>query len=192
MPLPSQWPLLIGLIIGLAAMLVGMASAILPVDGWELAARWTARVGFPLFLLVYLASSLVRLWPGGWRRTVLRDRRFWGLGFAACHTVHLFALAVFLKLGDETRPIAALIPGALAYALLYAMAATSTDAAMRKLGRNWKRLHSLGIHYLWLIFTLAYAVRILDVETRVEGVIGTALALAALGLRIAARRKVAA
>ena len=63
---------------------------------------------------------------------------------------------------------------------------------MRKLGRNWKRLHSLGIHYLWLIFTLAYAVRILDVETRVEGVIGTALALAALGLRIAARRKIAA
>ena len=123
---------------------------------------------------------------------MLRDRRFWGLGFAACHTVHLFALAVFLKLGDETRPLAAIIPGALAYALLYAMAATSTDAAMRKLGRNWKRLHSVGIHYLWLIFTLAYAVRTLDPETQIEGVVGTALALGALGLRIAARRKVAA
>ena len=193
MPEPkNHWPLMVGLIIGLTAMLAGMATAFLPVDGWELAARWTARVGFPLFLLVYLASSLTRLWPGGWRRTMLRDRRFWGLGFAACHTVHLFALAVFLKLGDETRPLAAIIPGALAYALLYAMAATSTDAAMRKLGRNWKRLHSVGIHYLWLIFTLTYAVRTLDPETQIEGVVGTALALGALGLRIAARRKVAA
>lgn len=60
---------------------------------------------------------------------------------------------------------------------------------MRKLGRNWKRLHTAGIHYLWLIFTLTYAIRVVDPETRVEGVIGTALALGALGLRIAARRR---
>lgn len=185
----NHWPLMLGLFIGLAAMLTGLIAAILPIDGWELAARWTARVGFPLFLLVYLASSLARLWPGGWRKSVLRDRRFWGLGFAACHTVHLFALAKFLKLGHQTREPQTLIPGALAYVLLYAMAATSSDAAMRKLGRNWKRLHTAGIHYLWLIFTLTYAIRVVDPETRVEGVIGTALALGALGLRIAARRR---
>lgn len=188
----SHWPLLFGLVVGLTAMLGGMASGFLPVDGWALAARWTARVGFPLFLLVYSASALARLWPGGWRRTLLRDRRFWGLGFAACHTVHLFALAVFLKLGEETRPVGTLIGGGLAYALLYAMAATSTDAAMRRLGRNWKRLHSTGIHYLWLIFTLSYAGRIIEPDSRLTGLIGLSLALGALGLRIAARRKAAA
>ncbi|MDP3907133.1 hypothetical protein [Novosphingobium sp.] len=188
MPIPSQWPLLIGLVIGVAAMLIGLGSGVLPTDGWELAARWTARVGFPIFLLVYLASSLARLWPGGWRAAVLRDRRFWGLGFAACHTVHLFALVMFLKLGDETRGLETLIPGGLGYVVLYAMAATSTDGAMRKLGANWKRLHRVGIHYLWLIFTLSYAGRLMTAETRIVGVIGTALALAALGLRLAARR----
>ena len=192
MPIPSQWPLLIGLVIGLAAMLAGLVAGVLPIDGWELAARWTARVGFRLFLLVYLASSLVRLWPGYWTRLVLRDRRFWGLGFAACHTVHLFALAAFLKLGPETRELATLIPGGLAYVLLYAMAATSTDRAMRSMGRNWKRLHSVGLHYLWLIFTLTYAGRIMEPDTRIGGVIGVSLALGALGLRLAARRKAAA
>lgn len=188
----SHWPLLFGLIVGLTAMLGGMTSGFLPVDGWALAARWTARVGFPLFLLGYSASAMARLWPGGWRRVLLRDRRFWGLGFAACHTVHLFALAVFLKLGEETRTATTLIGGGLAYALLYAMAATSTDAAMRRLGRNWKRLHSAGIHYLWLIFTLSYAGRIIEPDSRITGLIGLSLALGALGLRIAARRKAAA
>lgn len=191
MQIPNQWPLLIGLVVGVAAMLAGLMSGVLPTEGWELAARWTARAGFPIFLLVYVASALAQLWPGGWRAAVVRDRRFWGLGFAACHTVHLFALAAFLKLGNETRSVDTLIGGGLAYVLLYAMAATSTDAAMRRLGRNWKRLHSAGIHYLWLIFTISYAGRVMEPDTRITGLIGVSLALGALGLRIAAQRKTA-
>jgi hypothetical protein len=32
------------------------------VEQWRLAARWTARVGFPIFIIAYVASSLYRLW----------------------------------------------------------------------------------------------------------------------------------
>lgn len=72
---------------------------------------------------------------------------------------------------------------------MFAMAATSNDAAMRALGRNWKRLHTFGIHTLWLIFTLSYSLRLLDPDTRPEAMYGVTLCLAALALRIAARRR---
>ncbi len=70
---------------GLAAVLAVCAGAALAPDGVEgahVAARDTARVGFILFVLVYVASSLVTLWSGELARTLLRQRRAWGLGFA--------------------------------------------------------------------------------------------------------------
>ena len=36
--------------------------------------RWTARVSFALFLPVYAASSLQRLWPGAASHWLLRNR----------------------------------------------------------------------------------------------------------------------
>jgi len=142
-----------------------------------------------VFLLTYSASSLARLWPSPLTRSLWQNRRWWGLGFAACHTIHLYALVTFLTIGPETRTLASLIPGGSAYVTLYAMALTSNNAAMRALGRNWKRLHTFGIHYIWLIYTLAYAGRIGEATTRTEGLIATVMSLTALGLRIAARRR---
>lgn len=181
-----RWPMLLGLLAGLAAVALGLASGAGPVDGWERAARWTARAGLPLFLLTYAASSLARLWPHDWTRRLLRQRRWWGLGFAACHFVHLAALVMALQLNGEDRPLGALLAGALAYGVLALMALTSNNAAMRALGRNWQRLHRFGIHYLWLIYALAYAVRVVDPATQLEGIAGTGLCLAALALRLAA------
>jgi methionine sulfoxide reductase heme-binding subunit len=55
-------------LITLAAALAALATIALafrtgadPVEQWRLAARWTARVGFPIFIVVYIASSLRRL-----------------------------------------------------------------------------------------------------------------------------------
>lgn len=69
------------------------------------------------------------------------------------------------------------------------MALTSSDAAMKALGANWKRLHRTGIHVIWLVFTLAYAKRIPEADTMITGLVGTALCLLAAGLRLAAWRK---
>ena len=157
------------------------------VEQWRLAARWTARVGFPIFIFAYIASSLYRLWPHPGSRALLKRRRWWGLGFAATHTIHLFALITFLRISGETRPLSVYLVAGFGYVLLYAMALTSTDAAQRALGRNWKRLHTLGIHWLWFIFFVSYFGRTMEPGKMAEGYIGTAVALAALGLRIAAR-----
>lgn len=183
------WPILLGVAAGLAATWLGLETGSNAADQWGRAARWTARIGLPIFLLTYLASSLGRLRLNGWTRTIWRDRRYWGLGFAACHGVHLYALVNALEASGEVRTFASLIPGGAAYAMIALMALTSNDASMRALGKNWKRLHKLGIHYVWLIFTLAYAGRLLKPETIPEAIYGVTLCLAAGAIRLTAWRR---
>ncbi|WP_088307981.1 hypothetical protein [Novosphingobium sp. B 225] len=183
------WPLALGILLGFGALWAGLHSPVEAVEQWRLAARWTARVGFPLFIITYSASSLGRLWYGDFTRELWRNRRWWGLGFAAAHTVHLYALLTFLKVSGETRPLPLLLVAGTGYALMFAMALTSNAAAMRALGRNWRRLHTLGIHWLWGIFTVSYAGRIFEPETMTTGLIATLFTLGALALRIAAWRK---
>jgi len=183
------WPLLPGSAAGLGTIALGLLTGSDVADQWSRAARWTARIGLPIFLLTYAASSLARLWPNLATRSIWQNRRWWGLGFAACHTAHLYALVKALEASGEGRPLQALAAGGLAYMMMFVMAVTSNDAAMRALGRNWKRLHTFGIHYLWLIFTLSYSLRLLDPDTRPEAIYGVTLCLAALAMRIAARSK---
>lgn len=181
-----RWPMLLGLVLSLGALQLGLSTGVTTVESWLLAARWTARVGFPVFIIAYSASSLLRLWPGTLTKALVRDRRWWGLGFAASHTVHLYALLTYLKVSGDTRPVAVLIVAGGAYVMMFLMALTSNQAAMRALGANWKRLHTLGIHWLWLVFFASYAGRIMKPESHMTGLIGTTIVLLALGLRIAA------
>lgn len=183
-----KWPTAFGFAVALLALAAGLQLGGDTLEQWQRAARWTARVGFLVFLATYLASSLYSVYPAPWSRALARDRRWWGLGFAASHTVHLVALIMALRLDPEPRTLASLIPGSIAYVFIAMMALTSSKAAMRLLGRNWKRLHTTGIHVIWLTFSLAYAKRIPLPETRAIGVVMTALALTALMIRLLARR----
>ncbi len=184
-----RWPLALGLVVALLAVEAGLSATPDWIEGWKLAARWTARVGFPIFILTYSASSLLRLWPGSITKALVRDRRWWGLGFAASHTVHLYALVTYLSLVGEPPLLSTVLGGGLAYALLYAMALTSSDAAQRALGRNWKRLHTAGVHWLWAVFVLTYGGGVAAGEEMPYSGICVGIAFAALGLRIAASVK---
>jgi methionine sulfoxide reductase heme-binding subunit len=184
-----QFPFAVALILSVLAVALGFAWGANPVEQWGMAARYTARVGFPIFLLTYVASSLVRLWPSGLTKTILRHRRQWGLAFALTHSIHLGALVMaHVAVGRWPEP-ATIAGGGLAYVLLYAMAFTSSNAAMRAMGRNWKRLHTLGIHWLWFIFAFSYFGRIMDPARMAEGVLFFGLCVMALGLRVVARQK---
>lgn len=184
-----RWPMLLGLLLGLAALYLGLQSGSTQIEGWQLAARWTARVGFPVFILTYSISSLGRLWHTPLIRSIWRDRRWWGLGFAAAHTVHLYALVTFYRLSGREVSTQTLIGGGGAYAIMYLMALTSSDAAIRALGKNWKRLHTAGIHWLWFIFAFSYLGRVMEGREMPWAGIALATALAALALRVAVWRK---
>lgn len=157
-----------------------------PLEQARFAARWTARASFLIFLIAYTASAMAQLFPGPLTRATLRRRRQWGLGFALAHTIHLGALINYLSLSGEGRPLPVLIGGSLGYAFMFAMALTSNNASQRMLGKWWKRLHMVGIHYIWFIFLFSYSGRIASPDRMHIGLVFTPIVLAALGLRIAA------
>jgi len=161
-------------------------------DGMLQGVRLTARWSFAWFIAAWSASSLANLWPGGWRSLLLKRRRAVGLGFAFSHFVHAgFFLVAILVFGVKVPP-PILIGGALGYAVVVAMAATSNNASVKLLGKGWKALHSFGGAYIALIFFISYLGRLMNGKP-IVGAYGVVLISLALILRVAvfARNRVA-
>jgi DMSO/TMAO reductase YedYZ heme-binding membrane subunit len=173
-----------------AAVATGFAFAATPDERWQLAARFTARTAFLLFLPVYVASSWNRLWPSEASRFAMRNRRSLGLAFATAHTIHLAALTTFQVTKEEMPDAVTLLGGGGAFVAMFALVATSNDAAVRRLGKSWRRIHKVGVHWLWFIFAFSYFGRVAEGQLFFVPFFGAALA--GLGLRIAAARKVRA
>ena len=158
-------------------------------DRLSLATRLTARWSALWFLAAFTARPLFEMFGGPWRE-VLRQRRYVGLGFALAHTIHGICFMWLIAATDVARPLSVWIGGGSGYLLMWAMAATSNDRAMRALGRNWRRLHLTGMWWLWFVFTFSYAGRIAEPETMALGLLMTPLfALAALSRIPALRRR---
>lgn len=119
---------------------------------------WTLR-----FLLITLAITPLRK-LFGWGRLIIY-RRMLGLYafFYAClHFLTYFVLDLsfmFEDVVDDVLKRPYITIGFLAFIMLIPLAATSTNAMMRKMGRNWVKLHKLiyviavlGVtHFLWLV-----------------------------------------
>ena len=119
--------------------------------------RLTVRVSFLVFITVYAAAPLRRLFPSPATQWLSRNRRYLGVSFAWAHGLHGLAIVLLaLLLGDGFESNAAtVVGGGLGYALTAAMAATSFDRSARWLGpRRWSLLHRAGLHWLWFIFAL--------------------------------------
>lgn len=115
------------------------------------------------FLLLTLAVTPVRKLTG-WNQ-IQRVRRMLGLTaffYALLHWTSYLWLDQFFDWAEILRDIVKrpfITVGMLTFLLLLPLAATSTDAAMRRLKRNWQRLHRLVypaamlavLHYFWLV-----------------------------------------
>lgn len=182
-------PLVAAFLLSLLAVAAGLYLGNGAAEEAQLAARYTARVAFSVFLIVYLASSIAYLWPNEAIRGVMRARRQWGLGFALSHFIHLAALITYFRISDATPAVASLFLGGIGYVLLAAMTLTSNDASMRAMGVWWKRLHRVGIHWIWLVFTLSYLKRSVDPQAMAQGVALFPVAAAAGIIRLTAWMK---
>ncbi|OYW38026.1 MAG: sulfoxide reductase heme-binding subunit YedZ [Hydrogenophilales bacterium 12-61-10] len=114
-------------------------------------------------LILTLSITPLRRLSG--RADLLRYRRMLGLFsfFYAClHFITYIWLDQFFDLGAVARDIVKrpfITVGFAAFVLLIPLAATSTHAMMRRLGRRWQILHRLVypiallavVHYLWLV-----------------------------------------
>ena len=155
-------------------------------EGLGRIARVTARIALLIFVAVYAASPLRRLWREPASAWLLRNRRFVGLSFAvamAFHALAILALALRLGPGFEIEPIS-FAGGSLAYLFTALQAATSSDRAVAALGPGrWRALHRAGLHAIWIVFAVT------ELPAALQSPLHFALALllvAAAALRAAA------
>lgn len=191
------WPL-----VGLAAMaLTATVVTTLAVVGSDEAGvralvRVTARISLGLFLLAFAASSLRRLTPSPFTAWLLRNRRYLGVAFALSHFVHLAAIIFIARLWphpffEREGGVVTFVGGGLGYVFIAAMAATSFDRAVTWLGaRKWKRLHTIGTYYVFIIFIFAQAY-LLRAFVEPAYIPVAALLVAALIVRLTGKRRVA-
>jgi hypothetical protein len=128
-------------------------------DGVRMLIRATARSSALLFLIAFLARPLRQLWRSDATAFALRNRRYFGVSVAISHLIHGAAI-VWLSVAFPAAYQAdalTLVFGGLGFAFLFAMAATSSDAAVRALGRaRWTALHRTGAWYVWFIFAYTF------------------------------------
>lgn len=119
---------------------------------------WTLR----LLLITLLMTPLRRIFGWSWPQRVRRMLGLFAFFYASLHLLTYLWLDQFFWWEDIIadiikRPFITL--GVLAFLCLLPLAATSTTAMMKRLGRNWKRLHRLAyvvptlgvLHFVWLV-----------------------------------------
>ena len=131
-----------------------------PIKSWVNA---SAILALCYFLITFAASSVNYLVANQFTHSLLRNRRYFGLGFAITQTFHLISFTYLYLVTEEQLDVLTVIGGGLAYVLLYGMVATSNAQMIKKLGtRRWKNLHSTGMHYFALIFLVTFVLRFID------------------------------
>ena len=127
--------------------------------GWLAATRATALVAFPFWLLVFTTSSWARLMPGPTTKLLRSRRRALGLAFATAQGIHGLAILTLTRFDDQvmTGSISDL-GGGFGFVMIAAMSATSTDAAVKRLGaKRWRALHQLGQLTLAVVYLVTYS-----------------------------------
>ncbi len=154
-----------------AAITAGTLAVFGPaVEGWLLAARYTARWSFVVFLGAFLGTALVRALCEAKTRAAI-------LAFGAVHGIHLGVLVTYRIIAGETPPVTALAVGGFAYGLI---AALMVAELVRRSGPVFR---GVVLHYALLVFVLTYASRLNAPETEWVGIIGVGVGAAAFLLR---------
>ncbi|MBI3190973.1 ferric reductase-like transmembrane domain-containing protein [archaeon] len=97
-----------------------------------------------LTILLIIASPIMyKLKPGKFTAFVLANRRWIGIYSFVFAFIHIVIVFNFLFSWDITAAMSNTyrLLGGIAFLILAALTATSNNTSVRKLGRNWKRLH---------------------------------------------------
>lgn len=168
-----------------AAMVVGYATGrIYYGEFLHMTGEFSAR----LLIATLAITPLAQLWRAGWTRWLVQRRRYVGVacfGYAVAHVVpYLDRMgSVGRVLQDAAEP--GLWTGWLALAVLTALAVTSNDTAVRRLGAAWKRLH----RWVYAAAALTIAHWLLVAFDPTSAWIHGAVIVALEGLRLATRRR---
>ena len=157
--------------------------------------RLSVQLASPWIFLAFVARPLVQLYPGGFSKWLLRNRRYIGLSFAAGFAWQAVFIAVLLALHPDyywqvLHNTADLVLRMLSYLLLVALTITSFYPVRRAMRpRNWQVLHLVGVWYFWAAIWVSYAGVLLSGDTRVVAIVYVVAGLVALTVRVAAYLK---
>ncbi|MFC0588691.1 hypothetical protein ACFFF7_04635 [Novosphingobium aquiterrae] len=188
----GNWAIVLLIALGLAAMtLILAAGAPDTTEAIRVVIRATARTSLVLFMAAFCASGLVALTSAPAALWLRRNRRQIGVGFALSHLLHAAALVALARrdpaLFDTLTTPASFIFGGAAYVVIVAMLATSFDATARAIGPvTWRRLHTTGVWFIWLMFLINFGKRI---PAHPSYALAIMLAFTALVVRVIGGRK---
>lgn len=115
----------------------------------------SVRCAVPWLYIAFAASSLQVLFPGHVSRWLLRNRKYFGMCFAAAMAWQGFFILWMVTVHtdyyvNEVYVLRDAIEGVGGYAFLLAMTVTSFPKGRRMLTpRQWRILHLSGIYFLW-------------------------------------------
>ena len=120
---------------------------------------WALRM-----LLVVLAATPLKIMFGWvWPVRMRRMLGLWSFVYVALHITNYVAIDQFFAWGDIWQDILKrkfITVGMVAFVILTALAATSWNGAIRRIGaKSWKKLHKLVyfaavmgcLHYIWMV-----------------------------------------
>ncbi len=116
---------------------------------------FSVRWAVPLIYLVFATSSLQILFPGGFSKWLLRNRKYVGLCFAvamAWQGFFIFMMSNFHRpyYYEEIYLLRDELEGSVGYIFLAAMVITSFKFGRKHLdSKQWKLLHRSGAYFLW-------------------------------------------
>jgi methionine sulfoxide reductase heme-binding subunit len=184
----TRWKLFFVLAI-LVSLTMAVACSLAPdqVQALQYAVRATARTSFILFLPVFTASSLAKLFPSASIKVLVQERRYIGLSFAYSQLLHAIVLAVYIVTAPAAfwvgRTAATNVPGSIGYVMIVLLTATSFATPARLIGpRNWKWLHRTGVWLIAVIFAASFLTR---AHLHVVYVVPGLIMIAAMLLRVA-------
>ena len=123
---------------------------------------FSVRLAVPWLYVAFAASSIMILFPGNFSRWLLRNRRMFGLCFAAGMGWQLLFIVwlvgwhteYYMETAYYITSLAEQVPG---YLVLIAMTITSFKPGRQRLSaKQWKMLHKWGIYFLWFVVWTTY------------------------------------
>ncbi|AFY48216.1 hypothetical protein Nos7524_2374 [Nostoc sp. PCC 7524] len=153
-------------IVGFSTLVIGAILAVIwlfnGMDelGMRMAIRATARTSCILFLGAFVASALHKIWSTPYTAWLLHNRRYWGVSMAVSHTYHAIAWTGLWVVTSGNSPKFGFL-AILGYVFLFAMTVTSFRRSATLLGKRWWQiLHTTGMYYFWLAFTVEFSLKL--------------------------------
>ncbi len=142
----------------LACALAAWAGYGAGMEGLHAVTRYTGRAGLWWFAVIFVLAARHRFVDAVQARDGLRIL----LGFGVHHTVHLALLLAYLRASGHPLNVSRAAGGMFGYVLLFAMMASASESARKRLGAvRWRTLHQASLWYLWIVFVLTYLPRLL-------------------------------